>query len=269
MIPTAPLLPDTWKKRYAFRTGTTSFILPAGYTENVAHLGPHLDEVELLMFESRPESRPDPELVRELAALAAAHEITYNVHLPVDLDLTHPDADRRRADGRVMQSFIETLLPLDPSVFVMHLPPPPGIQTDDDLKRWQDRASRSLCEVLDVGLKGRHLALENLFFPFSWLAPVLLEQDLSVCLDTGHLALQEENLDGFLTTFGDRIAILHLHGARKGRDHLPLTFLPARYQPRLAQWLGRFWGSVSLEVFSLEALRDSLAALDAMMAPIH
>jgi sugar phosphate isomerase/epimerase len=263
-----PVLPSTWKNRYAFRTGTTSFIFPAGYAENVDRLGPYLDEIELLMFESRAESRPDPQLVQELAALAAAHNITYNVHLPVDLDLTHPDAFRRSAACDVMRAFIDTLLPLDPSVFVLHLPPPLRMH-DKDLKRWQRRASLSIAEMLQVGLPGRRLALENLFFPFHWLTPVLREHDLSVCLDTGHLALQKQHLADFLTAFGDRLAIMHLHGVQRGRDHQPLTAQPASYHVPLAEWLAHFQGTVSLEVFALNALRASLATLDEMMAPIR
>jgi hypothetical protein len=58
MAPPFQDLPRSYKKRYPFRIGTTSFIYPAGYTENVARLGPHVDEIEILMFESHPDSRP-------------------------------------------------------------------------------------------------------------------------------------------------------------------------------------------------------------------
>ena len=86
-----PILPQSWKQRYPFRLGTTSFIYPAGYLENVTRLGPHLDEIELLMFESQPASRPTEKLVQDLQQLGQSQAVTYNVHLPTDLALTHPD----------------------------------------------------------------------------------------------------------------------------------------------------------------------------------
>ena len=263
--PTPPILPRSWKQQYPFRLATTSFIFPADYGENVDRLGPYVDEIELLMFESRPESRPTRALVGSLASLAQKHRVTYNVHLPVDLDPTHPEDRLRRRACRTLQAFIDILLPLEPSVFVLHLVPPEGLGRGKALVPWQRRASASLKEILGVGLEPRRLALENLFFPFHWLTPVLVDRDLSVCLDTGHLALQGGALEAFLTDFGDRIAIAHLHGLRDGRDHAPLTALPKAYHAPLAAWLGRFQGTVSLEVFGFEALEASLFHLDRMM----
>ena len=137
-------LPRSYKKRYPFRIGTTSFIYPAGYTENVARLGPHVDEIEILMFESHPDSRPTRQLVRDLAAQAETLSLTYNIHLPTDLDLTHPDPSRRHNACRILREFIASLMPLEPSVYVLHLPPPDGIRTAEHLRRWHGIAAESL-----------------------------------------------------------------------------------------------------------------------------
>ena len=37
---------------YPFKIGTTSYIYPAGYVDNVKILAPCLDEIELLLLES-------------------------------------------------------------------------------------------------------------------------------------------------------------------------------------------------------------------------
>jgi len=264
-----PLLPCSWKKRYAFRLGTTSFIYPADYEANVARLGPHLDEIELLMFESQPRSRPTRFLVERLQTLSQTHGITYNVHLPIDLSLTHPDRTIREAAGRIIGDFVASLAPLNPTVYVLHLPPPDRLCSEKDLLEWQKLADNSLNQILETGLTGRKLALENLLFPFHWLNPLLEAFDLGVCLDTGHLALQEGDLGEFLSDYGHRITIGHLHGLLDGRDHGPLSGLPADYQAPLAGWLGGFEGSVSLEVFGYEPLLGSLSWLDHMMAPDH
>ena len=260
-------LPRSYKKRYPFRIGTTSFIYPAGYTENVARLGPHVDEIEILMFESHSDSRPTRQLVRDLAAQAEALSLTYNIHLPTDLDLTHPDPSRRHNACRILREFIASLMPLEPSVYVLHLPPPDGIRTAEHLHRWHRIAAESLRDILSVGLPGRCLALENLFFPYNQLDPLIEAFDLSVCLDTGHLALQAGDLEAFLQKYAPRIAIGHLHGLGDGQDHRALSGLDAHYLTLLKHWLEGFHGSVSLEVFAFEPLLESLTYLEQLMAP--
>ena len=47
-----PVLENSYKGQYPFRLGTTSFIYPAGYADNVTLIGPCVDEIELLFFES-------------------------------------------------------------------------------------------------------------------------------------------------------------------------------------------------------------------------
>jgi sugar phosphate isomerase/epimerase len=259
-------LPRSYKKRYPFRIGTTSFIYPAGYTENVARLGPHVDEIEILMFESHPDSRPTRQLVRDLATQAEALSLTYNIHLPTDLELTHPDPSRRHNACRILREFIASLMPLEPSVYVLHLPPPDGIRTAEHLHRWHRIAAESLRDILSVGLPGRCLALENLFFPYNQLDPLIETFDLSVCLDTGHLALQAGDLEAFLKKYGSRIASGHLHGLGDGQDHCALSGLADHYLTLLKHWLEGFHGSVSLEVFAFEPLLESLDFLERLMA---
>ena len=259
-------LPRSYKKHYPFRIGTTSFIYPAGYTENLARLGPYVDEIEILMFESHPDSRPTRQLVREIGAQAEELSLTYNIHLPTDLDLTHPDPSRRRSACRILREFIAILLPLAPSVYVLHLPPPDGIRTAEHLHRWHSIAAESLRDILSAGIPGRCLALENLFFPYDQLDPLIEAFDLSVCLDTGHLALQAGDLEAFLQKYGTRIAIGHLHGLDDGQDHRALGGLPDHYVALLKNWLQGFHGSVSLEVFAFEPLLESLTYLEHLMA---
>jgi sugar phosphate isomerase/epimerase len=205
-------------------------------------------------------------LVRDLAAQAEALSLTYNIHLPTDLDLTHPDPSRRHRACRMVGEFITTLLPLNPSVYVLHLPPPDDIRTEKGLGRWHGIAAGALRHILSTGLPGHRLALENLFFPYDWIAPLITEFDLSVCLDTGHLALQSGDLEAFLECYGSRIAIGHLHGLVDGQDHRRLSGLSDRYLTLLRKWLQGFTGSVSLEVFAFEPLLESLNFLDRLMA---
>ena len=260
------MLLRSWKKRYPFRIGTTSFIYPAGYTDNVARLGSYVDEIELLMFESRPDCRPTGYLVEALAEMGHEYDLTYNIHLPTDLDLTHPNRSRRNRACRILCEFMTILAPLNPSVYVLHLAPPADANGHGEVSAWQGIAAESLGEILATGVPGRRLALENLMFPFAWLAPLVAHFDLGVCLDTGHLALQSADLPAFLRQYGPRIVIGHLHGLLDGRDHGPLSGLPTGYREPLRTWLASFTGSVSLVVFAFDPLLASLVDLDEMMA---
>ena len=53
-----PALPKSYKGIFPFKIGTTSFIYPDGYVQNVKMLAPYLDEIELILFESAPGSLP-------------------------------------------------------------------------------------------------------------------------------------------------------------------------------------------------------------------
>ena len=48
----ASLLSKSYKGRFPFTLATTSFIYPDDYVPNVRRLGPYLDEIELLCYES-------------------------------------------------------------------------------------------------------------------------------------------------------------------------------------------------------------------------
>ena len=82
-----PALPKSYKGLYQFRLGTTSFIYPDHYLPNVKMLGPYLNEIELLLFESAYDSLPSKHEIKELSILAEEFDITYDIHLPIDISL--------------------------------------------------------------------------------------------------------------------------------------------------------------------------------------
>ena len=79
-----PAPPRSYKGVYPFKIGTTSFIYPDHIIPNVKILGRYLDEIELLLFESTPDSLPSKEEITTLATLATELDLTYHIHLPLD-----------------------------------------------------------------------------------------------------------------------------------------------------------------------------------------
>jgi sugar phosphate isomerase/epimerase len=257
--PPFPPLATVCKKRFPFSLACPSFVYPAGYVDNVRHLAPHVDEIELLFFESRfADSLPAPGLIRELAQLSRSGNVTYNVHLPTDICLGHRDAAVRQTAVDVLIRTIDRCMPLDPTTFTLHLE---RDRSEPDDRRWQANVTDAMEAVLTTGISRRRISVENLDYDFELAAPVVTDLDLGVCMDMGHLMVHNQAIDAFFDRWRERITILHLHGVDGTHDHLPLDRLSAARMIRVLDLLNRFNGVVSLEVFSFEALNASLSHL--------
>ena len=107
------------KHRYPFRLATTSFIHRSGYCENVSSLAPFVDEIELLFLER--DHLPSQQEIRDLSRLAHELDITYNVHLPMDISLAHPSPEIRRRSIEAVLEALALAAPLNATGHVLHL----------------------------------------------------------------------------------------------------------------------------------------------------
>ena len=249
------------KKRFPFAIACPSFVYPAGYAENVRRLAPFVDEIQLLFFESNPQSLPSPALIRELADLGACDKIGYNVHLPTDVFPGHPAPEERRRAVEAIRTVVERCRPLCPSTFTLHLERNPvgtGELTDD---RWRQHLLESLERILPREVDSRKISVENLGYPLDWVAPVIETADLSVCMDMGHLMMHGKDPCSYYETWKDRITVIHLHGVDAARDHLPLGALSEGKMKTVFGLLRRFDGVVVMENYSRSSLDRSLACL--------
>ena len=260
--PAYRLLEKSYKARFPFRLGTTSFIYPESWVPNVQRLGPCVDEIELLVLESDPIAWPSRQDIRELAHLAAALDLTYNIHLPLDVFLGH--RDRSIADRAVatLLRCLERVAPLPVSVHVLHAVSSPDVRDAYKRAKWIQRVHTSLARLTESGLAPEKIALETLDYPLTWLDPVIADLRLAVCLDLGHLWLNGFDPRELFTHFQDQTAILHVHGLEGRRDHIALDHLTCDQTAALRWILSRFAGIVSLEVFSFSHLAPSLACLE-------
>ena len=246
------------KQRYPFRLGTTSFIYPADYASNVRLLAPFVDEIELLLFESH--HLPSKEEIDGLADLAETQHITYNVHLPMDIELAGVTAEIRRQSIDAVASAMDRVAPLRPTTQTLHLTFNRSDPNPNGVGQWQHLAVESLTELLmRSGIAPRRISLETLDYDPLWLKPVVEALDLSVCVDVGHVILYGFDLQQVLDSFAARTTILHLHGVAEGRDHLALTQMRLDHRNTISSFLRGFTGSVSIEVFNLKRLKASLS----------
>jgi sugar phosphate isomerase/epimerase len=248
------------KGAFPFRLATTSYILPDAILPNVRFLGPLVDEVELVLFESgREENLPGPGEVRELNALARDQGITYNVHLPTDVYLGDPDEAVRQGSLGTVLRFHERTLPLEPTVYILHLEPrgPDGVPYPDEAA-WLGRVQRSLERLTAGGMDPPRVALENLGYSLERIRPVAESAGMPYCLDVGHLLRYGHDLEGELERFLPDTVMIHVHGLAGDVDHRGLDGLPAGAWELLREVLPAYRGGVSIEVFSLGALGASL-----------
>ena len=250
---------QTLKGRYRFRVAAPSFIFPADYTDNVRRLAPFLDEIELLVFESHPRSLPSAQTIAELKILGQGMNIGYNVHLPIDLALDAPVFDVHQQSMDRLLRAMERVVPLDATTQTLHLDYREKDHQPDTVKAWQARMIHSVGRILEAGpLAPEQLSVENLDYPPDYLRPIVSDLGLRTCIDIGHIIRFYADLEDVIRACGPRACIIHLHGAEGERDHLPPDRLAPGIQTVLRQFLERFEGSLSLEVFNVERLGQSM-----------
>lgn len=250
------------KGRYPFRLGTTSYIVPAPILPNIRFLGPLVDEVEIVLFESgREDNLPTPTEIDEMGALGEDLCLTYNIHLPTGLSLGSDDEPERRRACETILRFRDRTRPLGPSAWVLHLEGG-GLDGPGSLKEWRERLRTSIRDLLIGGLDRSRTVVENLGYPLEWIRPLVEEFGLSWCLDVGHLLAGGEDVAGALDVMKGGVKMIHLHGLMDGRDHRSAAALPEETWMTLRTFLGDYRGGLSVEVFTAEDLRTSLLALE-------
>jgi sugar phosphate isomerase/epimerase len=256
-------LTKSYKGRYPFCLATTSFIYPDTWAANVRHLGPYVDEIELLLLESGAPNYPSKNEIKELAHLADDLALTYNIHLPMDIYLGHKTAlKRKRAVDQVRQVIDLTgLLPV--SVYEIHAVWSEKSSDQKAIASWQDRTKGSFEKIISGGIPAASLAVETLEdYPLNWLDAVIFDLGLSVCLDFGHLWLAGQNPLSQYHLYQNQTRILHIHGIENSKDHRSLERLKSNQKKIARQILKDFSGVVSLEVFGIDDLISSLFALE-------
>jgi sugar phosphate isomerase/epimerase len=257
-----PVLPKSYKKAYPFKIATTSFIYPDNYLPNVKMLGPCLDEIELLLFESAYDSLPSKQEIKDLSMLAKEFDITYDIHLPLDIYLGDKNpAIRRRAIDTIKQ-VINLTLPLSPSIFTLHFSYDEDSSDKDIVNKWQERIYESMDKLLSIGIKSRSMAIENLMYPFEWVEEVISSFNLSVCIDIGHLILMNAEIKETFDKYCNRTSIIHLHGVKNNLDHLSLDKLTDNKTSDIMEILKGYAGVTVIEVFSYNNLQASLKYLE-------
>ena len=258
-----PSLSKSYKGIFPFSIGTTSFIYPDDYAPNVKKLGPYLENIELLLFESNnTDALPSKPVIGELASLAKDFNLTYNVHLPTDISISSRDPQQQSIAVETISRVAERVAPLSPTTLTLHVPYNDDSLAEDNVKSWQERVIKNIAKILVNGTPSHLISIENLDYPFEFLVPLISELDLKICLDCGHLILHGDDIEKIFNTYSAKTAIIHLYGVQTNHFHVALDQLPVKSMISITSLLAKFIGMVSLEVFSHAHLEASLKFLE-------
>jgi len=272
------------KGRFPFKLATTSYIYPDQIIPNVGKIGPYLDEIELVLFESkREDDLPDEGEITALINLSSRLDVGFNIHLPIDIYLGDENEGVRSKGVSIVKEVFGRTLRLNPSVYTLHLdlknpPVPPFIKggrrgdfpkgstgrsvREEDLGGWRVRLLRSMEEILECGIETRRISIETLGYPFEWIEDIVRKFDFSICLDVGHLLVNGLDLPLYFRKYLSDTSIIHLHGVENGTDHLGVDKLENGIIDRILSQLQHYRGIVSIEVFSFDDLKRSLEVLE-------
>lgn len=258
-----PVLRSSYKGKYPFRLGTTSFIYRDHYVPNVKLLGLFVDEVELLLFESDPvDSLLSESVIADLIGLSQKLDLSYNIHLPTDISISDPATAGQRHAVDTLVRIIALTAPLSPTGYALHIPFNGDVSDPISIGRWQEIVHRNLEKMMAAGVPGDLIAIETLDYPPEIIGDILSDLNVSMCMDVGHLIVHGYDVSTVFDKYSDKIALIHLHGVDGHKDHLALDRLPEKLKPPVFEMLSRFSGSVSLEVFSFDDLKRSLDILE-------
>jgi sugar phosphate isomerase/epimerase len=256
-----PHLPKHYVSRFGtpFRVGSTSYVYPDDILPNVEKLAEcgNVDDIELILFEvdDGPNNLPDAATVQRLAQLAEQYQLTFTVHLPLDLQLG-ADGSAQHTSLIKAERVIKTTLPLDPFAFVFHLDGAGILETN-----WIARSIGALEIVLGWVEQPERLAVENLeSWDAAYLDPILSALPISRTTDIGHLWKMGCDPLTVLDTWLLRTRVIHIHGLGE-RDHKSLALMPPSRLDPIIDKLISYNGVVTLEVFDTNDFFSSRQAL--------
>ena len=264
-----------YRGRFPFKLATTSYIYPDEIVPNVAKLGPSFDEIELVLFESKgQDSLPNHIQIKRLIELSHLHRVGFNVHLPIDISLGDECEEVRKNGISIVKKVIKETLCLNPSFYTLHLDHSTApayafgsrvkdaLMQDPDIEGWRRRLIPCLKEILDNGIESKRISIETLGYPFEWIEDIIKEFGFSICLDIGHILIHGHDLQSYLEKYLPRTTVIHLHGFQNGVDHLGIEKLSEPVLKTILSHLHHYHGIVSVEVFSIDELKSSLAILE-------
>ncbi len=246
-----------------FRLGCTSYVYPDDILPNVEKMASVIDDIEIILFEWNGQNDlPGKNIIEKLAEISKKNELTYTVHLPINLKAGSKDKSERQEYINAVKNIIYITETLNPFAYIMHFE---GIKPEADkteVVKWKYNVTEVCTKILENNnIKPEKIAVENLSYPAEWHIDIVEKFGFSLCLDIGHLWLHNHDIDIFKKYFS-KIKVIHLHGVYKGKDHISLKKTDKKkLDDFLNCFLKNYKNVVTCEVFNKDDTFESIAAV--------
>lgn len=246
-------IPQLLKRQAAarFRLGAPSTVLPGDLWQNLLYLRRQVSDIQLLVTDQTVDGAS---LVQPLLRLKEGQDLTYSLHMPLDLPVF--EAPQKALDDSLR--LIEALAPLRPLTHTFHYDVPAAYVSGQDNQSLSETYSAFFAE-LRQRFPGLPLSLENTVTPLPDLDPVIDASAVGYAIDIGHLLQHGHGLGGVRERLS-QAAVVHLHHSapteaapERTVDHLPLPPF-ASYLSLLADYSGL----VTIENYHPQHLEQSL-----------
>ncbi len=253
-----------------YRIGTTSYIIPDNILPNVEFLAGKVKDVELVLFEvdDGPNNLPDMETLNRMNEIAAQQDLTYTVHLPLDLEFGFNE-DSYHISLEKAKKVIQLTKNLNPYAFVVHLNGRELLENGYDQQShqiWVQNSLRALDLVSVWAGSPQKICVENLEkYPLEFWEPVFEKSEVSRCIDIGHLLLDNHDPIPYLNQNLSRAKVLHLHGIKE-RDHRSIIHIDQTVLKNVFQTIkeNHYQDILTLEIFDFDDFNTSMDLLKSL-----
>jgi len=227
------------------RLSAPSYVIPGNIYDNCMFLKQYVSGISLAFFEAKVclgyTEKDLPLTLKDM------EDIRYHLHLPLDLDWTKPELA-----AKICWELWQKTSFLKPWAGVLH-PEQSRNKVKSFLQTW-----------IDLGGKPEQILLENIKdIDLSQLWDVVVETNVGICLDTGHLfAYGQENILA-LPGFWEKIDLVHFYGQEKGRTHYGLEYLSNQGWDFFKEVLNKLkdGAEIVLELFAKDSFLSSYQIL--------
>jgi len=254
-----------FKGLFPFRIGCTSYVFPDDIVPNVEKMGPLIDDVEIVLFESPSygSNLPDSHVIQSLKQLQDAYGLSYTIHFPIDKKAGSNSKEEREELLDTIVKIKDLTNDIKPYGYLLHLEGLTFDATDEERMIWREHIDLFCCRIHEAfgGLSDR-ICIENLAYPPEWYDDIVKRYGFSFCIDVGHLWFYNQNWEEYVLRMLPTTKVIHLHGVTPERDHKSLRMHAYEQLSTLYdKYLRQYNEIVTLELFSKEDTFESLELL--------
>jgi sugar phosphate isomerase/epimerase len=209
-------------------------------------------------------------ILNELKKIKIKNDISYIVHLPIDLNLLNSSKNDSQKSLEIIYKIINKTQDLKIDKYILHID-----KSHDnkylkvDLSNENYDLFNNILNKINTNFKEikKKILIENLSYDLVHFKDIINNYNFNICLDIGHLYMHNHNLNNFINEFMEKIKVVHLYGFNEKKDHLSLDNIDNTIFPKIKKILLDYKETVIIEVFNKVDLKKSLKFLKLHLRP--